>query len=133
MLFLMDPQKKNPKLLDLMILKAISKHQDSAYLPAWTLKHHTIECSERTVLSCLESVYVGDVSEDTSPIIWQRVMVGQQNHHYLTDDGRSISRNVANINKLVQDKIKLFFQNILQHDPTESTNVHISKLQSGTS
>ena len=32
-----------------------------------------------------------------------------------TNDGRSISRNVANINKLVQDKIKLFFQNILQH------------------
>ena len=31
------------------------------------------------------------------------------------DDGRSISRNVANINKLVQDKIKLVFQNILQH------------------
>ena len=35
--------------------------------------------------------------------------------HSLPDDGRSISRNVANINKLVQDKIKLFFQNILQH------------------
>ena len=38
------------------------------------------------------------------------------NHHFLPDDGRSISRKVANINKLVEDKIKLFFQNILQHD-----------------
>ena len=36
--------------------------------------------------------------------------------HSLPDDGRSISRNVANINKMVQDKTKLFFQNILQHD-----------------
>ena len=35
-------------------------------------------CFERTVLSCLEPVYVGDISGDTSPIIWQRVMVGQQ-------------------------------------------------------
>ena len=40
------------------------------------------------------------------------------NHHSLPADGRSISRNVANINKLVQDKIKLFFQNILQHGLT---------------
>ena len=32
------------------------------------------------------------------------------------DDGRSISRYVANINKLVQDKTELFFQNILQHE-----------------
>ena len=39
------------------------------------------------------------------------------NHHSLPDDGRSISRNVANINILVQDKTKLFFQDILQHDP----------------
>ena len=31
------------------------------------------------------------------------------------DDGRSISRNVVSINKLVQDKTKLLFQNILQH------------------
>ena len=31
------------------------------------------------------------------------------------DDGRSISRNVTNINKLVQEKTELFFQNILQH------------------
>ena len=44
-------------------------------------------------------VYVGDVSGDTLP-----------------DDGRSIFRNVANINKLVQDKTKLFFQNILQQE-----------------
>ena len=32
-----------------------------------------------------------------------------------TDDRVSISRNVADINKLVQDKAELFFQNILQH------------------
>ena len=42
-------------------------------------RDHVVECSERTVLSYLELVcYVGDVSGDTSPIIWQRVMVGQQ-------------------------------------------------------
>ena len=45
-------------------------------------RDHVVECSERTVLSCLELVclfvYVGDVPRDTSPIKWQRVMVGQQ-------------------------------------------------------
>ena len=43
-------------------------------------RDHVVECSERTV--CLlvlnQYVYVGDVSGGTSPIIWQRVMVGQQ-------------------------------------------------------
>ena len=38
-------------------------------------RDHVVGCSERTVLSCLEPVYVGDVSGDTSPIIWQRVKV----------------------------------------------------------
>ena len=38
------------------------------------------------------------------------------NHQSLPDDGRSISQSVANINILVQDKTKLFFQNILQHE-----------------
>ena len=46
--------------------------------------------------------------------------------HSLSDDGRSISRNVANINKLVQDKTKLFFQNILQHDKHHSNyTIHL--------
>ena len=54
-------------------------------------RNHVVECSERTVLSCLEPVC----------LCWRRF--------------RSISQNVANINKLVQDKTKLFIQNILQH------------------
>ena len=45
--------------------------------------------------------------------------------HSLPDDGRSISRNVANINKLVQDKTKLFFQNILQYRPKLFTYISI--------
>ena len=41
-----------------------------------------------------------------------------------------MSRNVANINELVQSKTKLFFQNILQHDLYESINIiHIIKQQ----
>ena len=35
-------------------------------------RDHVVECSERTVLSCLEPVCVGEVSGDTSPIIWQK-------------------------------------------------------------
>ena len=66
------------------------------------LPSDVVECPERTVCLVLyQFVYVGDVSGDTSNIIWP-------------DDGRSISGNIANINKLVQDKTKLFFQNILQ-------------------
>ena len=39
-------------------------------------RNHVVECSERTVLSCLEPVcYAGDVSGDTSPIICQ--MMGE--------------------------------------------------------
>ena len=60
-----------------------------------------------------QNVYVGGVSGDTSPIIWPY-------------DGRSISRNVANINKLVQNKTKPFFQNILQHQLLENlTNTDV--------
>ena len=33
---------------------------------------------EQFCLVLNQFVYVGDFSEDTSPIIWQRVMVGQQ-------------------------------------------------------
>ena len=52
-----------------------------------------------------------------STVSYLLVSAGQlANHHSLSDDGRSIFLNVANINKLVRDKIKLFFQNILQHD-----------------
>ena len=40
-------------------------------------RDHVVECSKRTVLSCLEPVCsVGGVSGDTSPIIWQRVKTG---------------------------------------------------------
>ena len=66
-------------------------------------RDHVVECSERTVLSCLEPVC----------LCWRRF--GRYFSHIWPDDGKSISRNVANINKLVQEKIKLFFQNILQH------------------
>ena len=79
---------------------------------------------EQLCLVLNQFVHVGDVSGDTSPIIWQRVMADQQilctsvgpvwKQCLLVID--CISRNVANINKLVQDKTKLFFQNILQHD-----------------
>ena len=58
-------------------------------------RDHVVECSERTVF----------ILSSTSLFMLAT---------FRPDDGRSISRNVANINKLVQDKIKLFFQNILQ-------------------
>ena len=42
-------------------------------------RDHVVECSERKFCLVLNQfVYVGYVSGDTSPIIWQRVMVGQQ-------------------------------------------------------
>ena len=45
------------------------------------------------------------------------------NLHSLPDDERSISRNAANINKLVQDKTKLFFRNIPQLKVTFPLNL----------
>ena len=54
------------------------------------------------------------------------------NHHSLPDDGRSISRNVANINILVQDKTKRSFRTFYNMISTESTNIiHIENGMSG--
>ena len=66
------------------------------------------------------------VAEALTGLIYHRPLGENSNipfHHFLPDDGRSISRNVANTNKLVQDKIKLFFQNILQLLITEHAHV----------
>ena len=74
--------------------------------------------------NCVDLLHisVAEIAEANNlPRVLEKYVLFICKHIYLckqllpqTDDGRSISRNVANINLLVQDKTKLFFQNILQ-------------------
>ena len=47
-------------------------------------RYHVVECSERAVLSCLEPVYVGDVSGDTSPIHHLEKYLSKRRQHKQT-------------------------------------------------
>ena len=71
-----------------------------------------------SMLSILKMLSIFWVVEALADLIYNHSMSKDSSFwsYSLPGDRRSISYNVAKISKLIQDKTKLFFQNILQHD-----------------